>query len=154
METSIDPTCRVHVIAVSPHESDHIALAHIFGHTSWQLDIAHSVREASAQLFSPGFELVSPVILCEETLCDGNWKDLLRMTQELSHRNNLIVTATQADDRLWAEVLNLGAYDVLQKPFRSQEVFRTIGLAWTDRRKSPARMVARAASGFPAAAVA
>jgi len=34
-----------------------------------------------------------------------------------------------ADDRLWAEVLNLGAYDLLIKPFDTQEVLRTVGLA-------------------------
>jgi DNA-binding response OmpR family regulator len=42
----------------------------------------------------------------------------------------LIVTSDLADDRLWAEALNLGAYDVLAKPFRAAEVFRTVSLAW------------------------
>jgi DNA-binding NtrC family response regulator len=141
MNDSIDPTCRVHVIAVSTFESDHVVLAHIFGHTAWKLDSARSLREASLQLFAPRVTAAPPVILCDETLYDGNWKDLLVLTQELAHPHNFIVTSSQADDRLWAEVLNLGAYDVLQKPFRSQEVFRTIGLAWADRRKSFARSV-------------
>ena len=42
----------------------------------------------------------------------------------------LIVTARCADDQLWAEVLNLGGYDVLMKPFERTEVIRVISLAW------------------------
>jgi DNA-binding response OmpR family regulator len=42
----------------------------------------------------------------------------------------LIVTSRLADERLWAEVLNLGAYDVLAKPFESKEVVRIVSLAW------------------------
>jgi DNA-binding NtrC family response regulator len=143
MNDKIDPTCKVHVIAVSPFESDHVVLAHIFGHTAWKLDSARSLGEASVQLFAPRVNIVPPVVICDETLYDGSWQDLLRMSQELSEPANLIVTTSRADDRLWAEVLNLGAYDVLQKPFRAQEVFRTVGLAWTDLRKAPTRAVSR-----------
>jgi DNA-binding response OmpR family regulator len=42
----------------------------------------------------------------------------------------LIVSSRTADERLWAEVLNLGAYDVLVKPFDPTEVSRVVGLAW------------------------
>jgi DNA-binding response OmpR family regulator len=42
----------------------------------------------------------------------------------------LIVTSRLADERLWAEALNLGAYDVLAKPFDKREVIRTVTAAW------------------------
>jgi DNA-binding response OmpR family regulator len=42
----------------------------------------------------------------------------------------LIVTSRLADERLWAEALNLGAYDVLAKPFDTAEVVRVVSLAW------------------------
>ena len=35
-----------------------------------------------------------------------------------------------ADERLWAEALNLGAYDVLAKPFDRTEVMRVVSMAW------------------------
>ncbi len=47
----------------------------------------------------------------------------------------LIVTSRLADEQLWAEALNLGAYDVLAKPFDAQEVNRTLSSAffrWQD----------------------
>ncbi len=42
----------------------------------------------------------------------------------------LIVTSRLADDSLWAEALNLGAYDVLAKPFDATEVARVVSMAW------------------------
>jgi len=41
----------------------------------------------------------------------------------------LIVASRLADERLWAEVLNLGGYDVLLKPFEPAELRRVIGNA-------------------------
>jgi DNA-binding response OmpR family regulator len=42
----------------------------------------------------------------------------------------LIVTSRVADDYLWVEALNLGAYDVLAKPFDLTEVTRILSSAW------------------------
>jgi len=133
-----DPISKVQVLAVSPLESDHNSLLHIFSHTAWSIDSARSLKQAVAKLsINP-----TAVVLCEESLPDGSWKDLLALTQRLSDPCQLVVTSQHADDRLWAEVLNLGAYDVLSKPFDSREVFRSIGLAWRhclDARKTVAR---------------
>jgi hypothetical protein len=38
--------------------------------------------------------------------------------------------SNQADESLWAEVLNLGGYDVLPKPLVRDEVKRVVTLAW------------------------
>jgi len=37
------------------------------------------------------------------------------------------VVSRLADERLWAEALNPGAYDMLLTPFEAEEVFRVIG---------------------------
>jgi DNA-binding NtrC family response regulator len=42
----------------------------------------------------------------------------------------LIVTDRLADERLWAEVLNLGGYDLLLKPFDPEELLRVVSSAW------------------------
>jgi DNA-binding response OmpR family regulator len=36
----------------------------------------------------------------------------------------LIVSSRLADEHLWAEALNLGVFDVLAKPFQSEEVLQ------------------------------
>jgi DNA-binding NtrC family response regulator len=56
----------------------------------------------------------------------------------------LIVTSRLADDRLWAEALNLGAYDVIAKPFDASEVVRIAGLAcahWNQRESGQAAVM-------------
>jgi FixJ family two-component response regulator len=47
----------------------------------------------------------------------------------------MIVTSRLADDRLWAEALNLGVYDVLAKPFDRTELIRSVRLAWEHWRR-------------------
>lgn len=44
----------------------------------------------------------------------------------------------RADDLLWAEVLNLGGYDVLQTPFEANEVLPVVNLASTPTRAAEA----------------
>jgi DNA-binding response OmpR family regulator len=62
----------------------------------------------------------------------------------------LIVTSRLADEKLWAEALNLGAYDVLAKPFDRQELVRTANLAWLHwrhRHEFPAAAPAKLMTG-------
>jgi DNA-binding NtrC family response regulator len=68
-------------------------------------------------------------VLSEAELADGNWRNLLRCLSPAGPPPFLIVTSRLADERLWAEVLNLGGYDLLAQPFDSQEVLRVVGLA-------------------------
>jgi hypothetical protein len=70
------------------------------------------------------------VLICEADLIDGTWRDLLDETTGMEPAPLLIVTSRMADDALWAEVLNLGGYNVLAQPFDSREVFRVVGNAW------------------------
>jgi len=63
-------------------------------------------------------------------LPDGTWKDILRTAETQSQAPLVLVVSRHADDRLWAEVLNLGGYDLLLKPFDRSEVTRVVGMAW------------------------
>jgi DNA-binding response OmpR family regulator len=66
------------------------------------------------------------VVLCEPALVGGTWKDLLSELQREPNPPKFIVCSLLADDRLWSEVLNLGGYDVLLKPFDPTEVSRIV----------------------------
>jgi FixJ family two-component response regulator len=70
------------------------------------------------------------VVVCEHKLPDGGWQDLLNGVLDLPTPPNVIVTAPDADDVLWSDVLNRGGYDVLARPFDRAEVVRIISLAW------------------------
>jgi DNA-binding NtrC family response regulator len=120
------PEKIVSVLAVTdcPDELSH--LGEIFHRSNWKM---HSVRAcAEAMRFLEKNRV--PVIVCSHDLPDGLWTDLLGCLDNLSDPPVLIVTSHQADEALWAEVLNLGGYDVLPQPFERSEVVRVISLAW------------------------
>ena len=126
----------VRVLAVSPFEDDHSSLGQIFRRSRWIIDTCHSFREACAVLQQNSV----PVVLCDESLPDGSWRDLLERASQSDNPPPVIVTSRLADDRLWSEVLSLGGYDLLCKPFRQSEVFRDVTLAflhWKNHRKEP-----------------
>lgn len=120
------PERTVTVLAISGHEEDHVILRNIFSHSKWRLRDAKSWSDARRSL---GVQPAA-VIICDRTLPDAEWTDVLAYAQAAPAAPLLIVSARTADDRLWAEVLNLGAYDLLLKPFVHTEVVRVISLAW------------------------
>jgi DNA-binding NtrC family response regulator len=120
------PERVVTVLAVSPFEEDHVYLTHLFSHSRWQIYRARSWAEALGVLRRHRV----PVVLCDSDMPEGGWKEVLAGLGQLSECPLLIVASRGADDNLWSEVLNLGGYDVLMKPFDHQEVVRVISLAW------------------------
>jgi len=98
----------------------------IFDRFSWHTRRVRNCQEVFYQVCA------SPprVVVCERDLPDGSWKDVLEMSASLPCPPPVIVTSRMADDYLWAEVLNLGGYDVLAKPLDTQELSRSLNLAW------------------------
>jgi len=147
----------VAVLAVSPRAEDHTCLYGIFSHSNWRIATV-STREEAVQFLRTNR---MAVVLCESRLPDGTWKDMLEALRLLPIPPLLVVASSEADDNLWAEVLNLGAYDVLSKPFDRAEVTRIISLAWLHWKDQLARLrqppavetaAARTPSGFAATA--
>ncbi len=137
------------VLAVSPSEGDHRALRSILESSGWILYEAHDLASALALL--P--QLEAGVVLCDQFLPRGTWIDLLDRIRPLTIAPSFIVASRCADERLWAEALNLGAWDVLQKPFRRSEVLHAVRsgseqwLLALERASKPLRAVT-AAGGF------
>ena len=123
-ETS--PTRTVTVLCVSPIAEDHFSLQAIFNHSRWQLYRADCLASAQAILR----RCKIGVVICERNLSPGSWVDMLAEARLLPTAPSLIVTSRLADDALWAEALNLGAYDVLAKPFDHSELVRSVTSAW------------------------
>jgi DNA-binding response OmpR family regulator len=72
----------------------------------------------------------SDAILAEREFPDGlGWKRLLDEVQNMVGLQPVIVASRLGDDCLWAEVLNLGAYDLLMKPFDGEETVRVVAMA-------------------------
>lgn len=130
--TTIAPV-RANVLSVSPISSDHAELDRILkGGTSllpagllWNVSQARTLALARIAITRVAYAAV----LCECDLQPGSWQDLLESIQGLADPPLLIVTSRQADEHLWAEALNVGAHDVLAKPFYAAEVWRVVNLA-------------------------
>ena len=114
------------VLSVSPMEEDHQSLRAIIGQSNWSLLRADHVAPALPLLQRHRIS----VVFCERDLKPGMWIEILEMISGLAHPPCLIVTSRFADERLWAEALNLGAWDVLAKPFDRSEVIRSVRSAW------------------------
>ena len=126
LTTSVPLENGVKILLVSPAEADYTFLRHIIDHSRWKLYWALNCREALTLLQRHSIG----VVITAGDLPDGNWKSLLEAVTELPVSPSLIVAARLADERLWAEVLNLGGYDVLLTPFEPAEVFRVGSAAW------------------------
>jgi DNA-binding NtrC family response regulator len=114
------------IYLVSPHAEDLSALRHILHHSDWKIARMSDCREAAKHLT----ENASSIVICERDLPDGTWKDILQHISHLQNPPLELVMCRHADDSLWAEVLSMGGYDVLLKPFDNREVTRIVGMAW------------------------
>lgn len=123
----IDTGCgTITVLSVSPIQEDHDTLDQLLSGRRWKIQKSLTLRSGVAFLQQAQVQMV----LCEQNLLPGTWRDMLAEMTVLSNPPLLVVTARPADDQLWAEALNLGAYDVLAKPFDSGELKRTLSMAW------------------------
>ena len=121
-QSAPSPAKQLPILSVSPNEEDHQLLQAVFGHTKWLLFKAPDLATAVELLREHDIA----VLLCERDLLLGTWTDVLEHVQTLPNAPSLIVTSRLADDRLWLEALNLGAWDVLLKPFDRLEVIRSV----------------------------
>ena len=113
-------------LLISPAEADHNALQQLFEQHGWNLHATKSFESAVPFLR----ENAVSVVITERDLGGGDWKDVLNAIHGLHEPPLLIVISRLADDRLWAEGLNLGVYDVLAKPLVPEEVVRVLTSAW------------------------
>lgn len=142
------------LLVVSPVEDDSLELNRILStnagllpacvewSVSWHAMPLDAIAEISTRRI--------PIVLSECDLAPASWRILLEQFLRLSEPPLLIVTSRLADEWLWAEALNLGAWDVLAKPLDVQEVCRTVKTAWLrwcdqagERTTSPASRHAR-----------
>lgn len=117
------------VLSVTPAEDDQKSLFHMLDEMPFTVTMVRTCREAATALQQAEFD----VIVCERSLPDGSWLELLERISDTGNTPLLIVTSRLADESLWAEVLNLGGYDVLATPFHRQEVHHVLTSAWVQR---------------------
>jgi len=130
------------VLHVGASPEDGQRLTGIFQKAGWYLRSVPTISEALRHLRFA----YSPVVISERDLPDGNWRSLLEDILSLPYPPYLIVSSRLADEHLWAEVLNLGGFDLLSTPFDRDEVQHVVGHAcesWHRKRRQGDRPHAR-----------
>ena len=133
------PSLDFGILSISAAAEDHHALRYILNGSHWRIVKSRTCKEAIARLG----KTYMPVVICASDLPDGTWRDVLYQISTLAHPPFLVVTSRLADDYLWAEVLNLGGYNVLAKPFRESEVKHVVASLWmNEHRQIPEKAIA------------
>ena len=130
------------VLAIGEFTADRLLLHDVSRNSGWKLIEARDRRHAMKVLDRKPVH----VVITEADLPNWKWKNVLSDLRRLAQTPQLIVTSRTADDYLWAEVLNLGGYDVLPQPLQRDEVERVVAAARRQYIRVPPRPVQTALS--------
>jgi len=124
----------VTVFHVGPKDQDLNVLKEIVRRTDFKMCPGTSWRLAETDDFGAVTGMLEdrgvPIVVCEHDAGGGDWKNILARVVAFPTPPVMIVASRTADEYLWAEALNLGAYDVLSKPYSATEVERVLSMAW------------------------
>ncbi len=112
----------VSALLVGAYEKDRLLIHEIFRKPGWRLFEAQDRKRAMYCLERNPVQ----VVIAEADVPKWNWHHVLNDLRQMAQPPQLIVTSRHADDYLWAEALNIGAYDVLPQPFQRDEVERVV----------------------------
>ena len=133
------------VLVVSENDQAHAAVQHVLANTGWEVHCTFGCEQALQWINNNRFV----VVLCDQELAHASWVSLLERTMQLGVPPRLILFSRLADSALWAEVLNLGAYDLLEFPFEREELVRITSFAlesWRRERQMNTRAITHLAA--------
>lgn len=131
--TTVDSAADVTSAAEEMYAVDAISVAEITAEMADSTVAVTSAVEANSAVEADRAITEVTAATGNSTECklpDGNWLEILDQISGRTEKCFLIVTSRLADASLWAEVLNLGGYDLLAKPFNRQEVRHVLTSAW------------------------
>ena len=105
-------------LVVSPHWESQRALLHILDNLKVKTFASATLAEAAEVLSRNEVALV----FCEDRLVDGTYRDLLQSLRTWNQRAHTVVTTRVGEWEEYLEALALGAFDMLQRPYRSTDV--------------------------------
>jgi DNA-binding response OmpR family regulator len=116
---------NISALLVGEYSAERLLVHDIFRRCGWRLFEARDRRRALHSLEQNQVQ----VVIAESDLPKWNWRKVLTDLRRLALPPQLVVTSRTADEHLWAEVLNVGAYDVLAQPLDREEVERVVAAA-------------------------
>ena len=120
-----DRESDVCALLVGEYEADRFLVHEVFKKHGWRLLEARDRKRAMQCLERNPVK----VVIAKTDVPNWSWRRVLNDLQSFTKPPQLIVTSRTADESLWAEVLNVGGYDVMAQPFEQYEVERVIASA-------------------------
>ncbi len=114
------------MLALIPAEGDRRLLRDMFARTKWQLRFAGTLDDLRQALRHSQIG----VVITDSRHPDCCWNEVLEAANQTEGQPSVIISSRLADDRLWAEVLNTGGFDLLLMPFDRTEMLHCIASAW------------------------
>ena len=118
------------ILCISAFPEDHDSLRRILAGLAWRITSASCSQQAIQCLCRDRVE----VILCDASLPDATWRDILSQIADLTNPPALVVAGREADESLRTQVRALGGYDILAKPFAAEQVRQVMSAALDPRR--------------------
>ncbi len=115
------------ILVISARVDDRRGLDPILNGTEWSVVDAADIVRAIDALKRSAF----PIVLFDRDLAGGAWQDTLRMLRAASDRACVILLSNVSDEYLWNEVISLGGFDVLTRPFHKDQVVSMLDFAHT-----------------------
>jgi len=114
----------VSVLSISRSGPDKELLHQALAGTHWRIVTARDCHEGLRILLTRRI----PVVLYDRDLPGLPWCQNLKLLSSLSPACVILVSRV-SDSYLWDEVIQQGGFDVLAKPFRREELIRTLNFA-------------------------
>ena len=108
---------RILVVVPSPRR---LGLLTILERSGMETYVAGNFRDGQQKLQEQSYDL----LFIDAELPGGPWHHLLQAAAASGKSCEVIVCSRCGDERLWAEVLQSGAYDLIAEPFDEGEVTR------------------------------
>jgi|SRR5581483_5156085 len=115
----------VSALLIGEYATERLLVHEIFRKCGWRLFEARDRKHALQSLENNPIQ----VVITESDLPKWDWRKVLKDLHRFDFPPQLVVTSRTADEHLWAEVLNIGAYDVLAQPLDREEVERVVAAA-------------------------
>jgi DNA-binding NtrC family response regulator len=116
------------VLLVSANPIDHDLVAVLVQAAELQPRIGRTYREAMSILCQARV----PVIICDQTLPDASWLDVLSQSSVLPDPSRFILITNSVDERLYSLSKSMGVYELMIKPLFPEDFMRVVRRAAKD----------------------
>ena len=124
-DSAEESRAAVRLLAILPETQDAEQLRRVAAGLGWTVAIVGTPAEAMVRLER---EPVTAAI-CDQDLPQEDWRVVMNRIAALPKSPCVLLASRVMDQYLWNEVIQCRGYDVVSKPFQSEELRRVVAFA-------------------------